>query len=122
MSDTFVVFGSVTVMLTLSLYIAFYFRSRNRRTVYETVKLLTERGDPISPELIEALVQDKPRPKADLRRGVLFLAVALAVCLFSLAVGDGDAVGPLLGIASFPGLIGLAYIGLHVFTGEGKST
>jgi hypothetical protein len=49
MSDTLIVFGSATIMLTLSLYIAFFFRSRNRRAVYETVKLLTERGEPVAP-------------------------------------------------------------------------
>lgn len=118
MSDTLIVFGSATVMLTLSLFIAFYFRAQNRRTVFEAMRLLTERGEPVSPELIEALVQDKPRPKADLRRGVVFLAVAAAVVFFAFSVGEAHAVGPLLGIAAFPGLIGLAYIGLHVFAGE----
>lgn len=123
MSDTLItliVFGSFTLMVCVPLALAFYFRARNRRTVFDAIKLITERGEPVAPELIEALVQDKASPYADLRRGVVFLSIAVATGVF--AVVQGDAIRPLLGIAAFPGLIGLAYIGLHVFASDARAT
>ena len=117
MSDTLVVFGSITVLVTLSLFIAGYFRHRNRNNVLEAVRLLTAKGEPIGPELIGALVQDRRPPHADLRKGVLFLSVAVATGIFAVVLGQVTAIRPLLGIASFPALIGLAYIGFHLYAG-----
>ncbi|MDE2465479.1 MAG: hypothetical protein KGO02_17465, partial [Alphaproteobacteria bacterium] len=68
MSDTLIVFGSFTLMVCVPLALALYFRARNRRTVLDAIRLITERGEPVAPELIAALVQDKASPYADLRR------------------------------------------------------
>ncbi len=122
MSDTLIVFGSFTLMVCVPMALALYFRARNRRTVFDAVKLISERGEPVAPELIEALVQDKASPYADLRRGVVFLSIAVATGVFAVVLGEGDAIRPLLGIAAFPGLIGLAYIGLHVFASDARAT
>ena len=122
MSDTLIVFGSFTLMVCVPMALALYFRARNRRTVFDAIKLITERGEPVAPELMEALVQDKASPYADLRRGVVFLAIAVATGVFAVVLGEGDAIRPLLGIAAFPGLIGLAYIGLHVFASDARAT
>lgn len=122
MSDTLIVFGSFTLMVCVPMALALYFRARNRRTVFDAIKLITERGEPVAPELMEALVQDKSSPYADLRRGVVFLAIAVATGVFAVVLGEGDAIRPLLGIAAFPGLIGLAYIGLHVFASDVRAT
>ncbi len=122
MSDTLIVFGSFTLMVCVPMALALYFRARNRRTVFDAVKLISERGEPVAPALIEALVQDKASPYADLRRGVVFLSIAVATGVFAVVLGEGDAIRPLLGIAAFPGLIGLAYIGLHVFASDARAT
>ena len=121
MSDTLIVFGSFTLMVCVPMALALYFRARNRRTVFDAIKLITERGEPVAPELMEALVQDKSSPYADLRRGVVFLAIAVATGVFAVVLGEGDAIRPLLGIAAFPGLIGLAYIGLHIFASDART-
>ncbi|MDE2464239.1 MAG: hypothetical protein KGO02_11060 [Alphaproteobacteria bacterium] len=122
MSDTLIVFGSFTLMVCVPLALALYFRARNRRTVLDAIRLITERGEPVAPELIAALVQDKASPYADLRRGVVFLSIAVATGVFAVVLGEGDSVRPLLGIAAFPGLIGLAYIGLHFFASGARAT
>lgn len=114
MSDAFAVFGGLTAIVLGSLFIALYFRNRNRQTVFETVKLISSRNEAIAPELIAALAQDR-QPYGDLRKGILFLCVAAAMVIFSLVLDEGDAIRPLIGIAAFPGLIGLAYIGFHLF-------
>lgn len=117
-----IVFSSLTVMVCVPLALALYFRTRNRRTVLDAIKLITERGEPVAPELIEALVQDKASPYADLRRGIIFLSIAIATSVFAVALGEADAIRPLLGIAAFPGLIGLAYIGLQFLASDGRPT
>ena len=125
MSDTLVpliVFSSITVMVCVSLALAFHFRARNRQTILDAIKLITDRGEPIAPELIEALVQDKASPYVDLRRGIIFLSIAIATGVFAVVLGEADAIRPLLGIAAVPGLIGLAYIGLHVFASDARAT
>ena len=114
MSDAFAVFGGLTAIVLGSLFIALYFRNRNRQTVFETVKLISSRNEAIAPELIAALAQDR-QPYADLRKGILFLCVAVAMVIFSLVLHEDDAIRPLIGIAAFPGLIGVAYIGFHLF-------
>jgi hypothetical protein len=43
------------------------------------------------------------------------IAIAIATAAFALGVGEPDALGPLTGIAAFPLLVGLAYVGLHWF-------
>ncbi|MDE3117321.1 MAG: hypothetical protein KGL26_17120, partial [Pseudomonadota bacterium] len=116
------VFGSFTLMVCVPMALALYFRARNRRTVFDAIKLISERGEPVAPELIEALVQDKASPYADLRRGIVFISIAVATGVFAVVLGEGDAIRPLLGIAAFPGLIGLAYIGLHVFASDARAT
>lgn len=120
MPDTLIVFGSITIVVTLAIFIPLYFRQRNRQTIYETIGLITAKDQTVSPELIEALVRDRIPPNADLRRGMVFLAIAAATCVFAVMVGQGEAVGPLIGIAAFPGLIGLAFIGFHFFA-SGKT-
>jgi hypothetical protein len=117
-----IVFSSLTLMVCLPLALSLYFRARNRRNVFDAIKLITERGEPISPELIEALVQDKTSPNANLRRGVIFLSIGIATGVFAVVLGESTAIHPLLGIAAFPGLIGLAYIGLHVFAPDSRAT
>ena len=49
---------------------------------------------------------------ADLRRGVILLSVAVALAVFGYFVDDARS--PLIGIAAFPGMIGVAFIGLHI--------
>ena len=92
-----------------------YFRYRARREVQETIRAALGQGEQLTPELFDRL-SDAINPRdADLRRGVISVAVAIAVSVFALVVGERDAVGPLLGLACFPLLIGLAYLGLWRF-------
>jgi len=92
------------------------YRHLDRLAAQETIRGALERGQPLTPELVAELV-GKDAPNGDLRRGVISIAVAIAFCAFAFGVGEDDAFGPLTGIAAFPFLIGLAYLGLHRFAG-----
>ena len=95
---------------------------RKRQTVHETLRLLIEKGQPLTPEMIKdmSLITD-PR-RNDLRRGVVLVALALALGLVSFITsmqghGDGEAAV----VAVFPGVIGLAFLGLWKFGYDGKA-
>lgn len=109
-------FGSIAAAVIAP----FYFRSRDRAKLLETVRVAYDRGQPVPAELVEAMqARQKPvRPSAetDLRSGVIWLAVGLGVAFFGWMMGfqEDDAVYPLVGMASIPVLVGLALIALGV--------
>ncbi|MFN7179552.1 DUF6249 domain-containing protein [Hyphomonas sp.] len=99
-----------------------YFNSRKRTTIHETLRHAIDKGQTLSPELLQnmSLVTDPVR--ADLRRGVLFLAFGAAFAVLAAIIGmeESEALTPMLGVATFPIFLGIAYIGLWAF-GRGKS-
>ncbi|HEX8233388.1 MAG TPA: DUF6249 domain-containing protein [Caulobacteraceae bacterium] len=104
----FVVIGAIVVVPR-------YFKSREREEVQRTVRAAIERGQPLPPEVIEAITRDaRPAhtPARDLRRAVIWIAVALAFVTIgyfaSWEDGDGWYVG--LAFAAIPGFVGLAYL------------
>ena len=109
----------VPVVAILSVFgvigFAFYLRYRTRTEIQTTVRAAIERGQDLSPDLIEGLMDSLTTRHADLRRGVISLAVGAAFFGFAGLVGEEEAVGPLMAIGMFPILIGLAYLGLWFF-------
>lgn len=94
-----------------------YLRSKEKERLHETLRLAYEKGQPVPPEMIEALQTTRlqPQPDRDLRRGIVLLCIALAIIVFGLMVGripetEGHATWPMVGIAAFPGFIGIGYI------------
>ena len=105
----FIVFASIVLIIATP----FYFRHRNRRLLYEAIKTSVEETGSADDKLIAAITNDNVGPNADLRRGILMLALAAALVILGY-FSDWDDV-PLMGFAAFPGLIGLAYITFHFF-------
>ena len=93
-------------------------KSDERARVHETLRRAFDSGQPLPPEIVGALAQEKPRstPERDLRSGVIWLAVGVGLAFFAIMMGfeEDDAVYPLIGMASIPVLVGLALIGLGV--------
>lgn len=98
--------------------LAFYFKYRTRHDIQHTVRTAIERGDPLSPEIIETLASSLASPHADLRRGIISLALGAAIYLAAVLIGEPDAMGPLTAVSMFPILVGLAYLGLWYFVGR----
>jgi hypothetical protein len=111
----------VPVVFLLSVAAFFCLRLRyhhlDRLAAQETIRGAIERGQPLTPELVAQLT-GPGAGSSDLRRGVISIAIAIAIGAFAFAVGEDDAVGPMTGIAAFPFLIGVAYLGLHWFSGS----
>lgn len=112
--------GTVLLFLTIAAVVIVprWIKSREREALQATLRVAIEKGQPLPPEVIDAISRDaRPVPSAsrDLRRGVMWLCVAAAFVACAYAAnywGDGDteAFGWILGIAAFPGFIGAALI------------
>jgi len=100
---------------TLLLAIFFWLRFKGRQDTQETIRAALDKGQELSPEMIDRLGHPKPPANKDMRLGVIWLAIAIALAMFAFAIPDQDATGPLLGMAAFPLTIGLAYLIIHKF-------
>ena len=123
----FAVFGTITAIIVGPTY----FKSRERREMQATVRAAIDKGQPLPPEVIEALsteaTRNIPSRTRDIRRGVIWLAVGLGMVLFSvidrLNWGSSDSWdGPvhfggdgLMAVSAIPITIGLAFIVLSFF-------
>jgi hypothetical protein len=111
------IFGSIV----LGIWIVMHFMTKRRAEAYATMRLAIEKGQVISPEAMEAMVRTSS-PFADLRKGIVFIAISLAFGVLGTLIGseEPEALRPMLGVASFPLFIGLAFLGLHFFANEKK--
>lgn len=94
-------------------------RAQERARMHETLRRLHESGEPLPPGLLDVL-RAGPAPMAtsfnspenELRRGLILIAVALAMVVLGFLIDVGDhyynVIWPLVGAAAFPGLIGVA--------------
>ncbi len=101
-----VFFVSVTVVFSLW----FYFRYKARMATQKTFRLALEKGSELSPEFIKQLAEPEPSKDKDLRRGLVWIALGVAMVLLAYGVNEPYAMGPMMGSAAFPGLIGIAYL------------
>ena len=98
-----------------------YFRNKERQDLQQTLRAAIDKGQPLPPEVIDALSKENIKAPAtaarDLRVGVILLAVSLGIALFGYMVSfaEMDAFYPIAGSAAVPGMIGLAFIILSIF-------
>jgi hypothetical protein len=114
MEDTLVPIALFTV-IGVTMCLSFYFRHRTRLEIQTTVRAAIERGQELTPEVLEGL-SDALNPRhGDLRRGVISVALGIAFALFGILLGEEDAQGPLLAVSAFPFIVGLGYLALWFF-------
>lgn len=108
-------------VLPVCIWLVSLFNYKKRLTAHETVRHAIDSGQTISPELIEKMSLLVDPIRADLRRGVLFIAFGAAFAVLGIMVSfeDSEAVMPMFGVAAFPVFLGLAYLGLWAF-GHGR--
>ena len=108
--------GFVAVVApTILLGVFFWLRARGRRDMQDTIRVALDKGHELSPELIDRLGHPQAPKDRDFRLGVIWVAVALGIVCLGLAIPEEDATQPLLGIAAFPFMIGVAYLILNKF-------
>jgi len=103
-----VMFMGLTVIISLF----FWFRYRARGEMQQTIRAAIDRGQELSPEIIERLGTQKRPKDQDLRLAMIWiaLAVGLALCGFFVPDPTGHALKGCLAGASFPLCIGIAYL------------
>lgn len=100
----------------------FWFRYRTRSDLQGTIRTAIEKGQELSPEIIDRLGSPKPPKDKDMRLSLLWIAISLGMGVLAFMVPDrGENVEQaLLGVAAFPFFIGLAYLLMWRF-GERRS-
>ena len=110
----FAVFGTITAIVVGPTWL----KSRERQEMQVTVRAALDKGQPLPPELVDALsrdvIQKLPSRSRDIRRGVIWLAVGIGLAAFGLINDfnggwDRDFDG-MVGIAAIPLTIGLAFL------------
>ncbi|MGC1304069.1 MAG: DUF6249 domain-containing protein [Caulobacteraceae bacterium] len=131
--STFIIFAFLAAIIIVPQYL----RYRDRARLHETLRVAFEKGQPVPPELIDALQArrrgvppvDLPvyptadAPQRDLRRGVIWLAVGLGLVAVGGAFygglynvgGSEETFGTFAALGAIPAFIGLAYLGLWFF-------
>ncbi len=109
------VFGSVVLIF----WIIYSTGVKRRNAELETVRTIVDKTGEASPDLIKAIGKPRRLKNADLRKGLVLIAIALAFAgLGQLIPAGDDAAGPMLGVALFPGLVGLVYVLFHFMGGD----
>lgn len=115
MEEILVPLGLFT-MIGVIFGLTIFFRFRTRQELQLTLREAMSSGQPISADLVEQISRQLENRHADLRRGVIGIAIGVAIFIFGRVLGEPDAAGPTAGIAAFPTIIGIAYLGLWFFT------
>lgn len=94
------------------------YRYKTKKAIMKVLEAMTRQGETVSPATIHALGIRPRNRNADLRTGIILIALAVAFFLLGAIIGDEDAIRGLSGIAMFPLIIGAAYVGIWAFIGR----
>ncbi len=113
-----VMFIGLTVVA--SLFVWFRFRIRN--DTHATIRTAIEKGQELSPEVIDRLGHPRPHKDRDLRLALIWIALAVGLVLFGLAIPEheDEAQRVFMGIAAFPFSLGVAFLIMWRFTERGS--
>lgn len=81
----------------------------------ETIRAAIDKGQELSPEVIDRLGHPKQPEDKDMRLAVIWLAIAVGLVLIGVAVPEPEAFRGTLAGAAFPFTIGMAYLFLYKF-------
>jgi len=105
------VFGVVpAIVWAISAY-----RHKTMKATTEVMKAMVEKGETLTPETIRALGIRPKRKHGDLRTGLVLIAIAVAMMFFGGVIPEKEAQQVFGGLAMFPLLVGLVYVGLWAF-------
>lgn len=110
------IFLFAAIVAIIWLYSHYNFKKRN--SAHETLRLAVEKGQQVSPELVERMSAMNDPVKSDLRRGVLLIAFGIAFIILGgiLPHDEPEAMRGIIAVSSFPVVLGLAYLGLWRFS------
>jgi len=101
-----------------------YLKSKDRGRMHDTLRIAYDKGQPVPPELIQAIQsgteisRDVNRSEKDLRAAVILIGLSLGLVAMSFALGQtegAEAQFSTLAAATIPGFIGLGFLVLWYF-------
>ena len=102
--------------LTIVFCVFFWFRYRARSEMQQTFRAALDKGQELTPEIIDRLGHPQASKDKDMRLGVIWLALGVGLVAFGFGIPDEEDVARIFsGIAAFPFAIGVAYMILHKF-------
>lgn len=107
----FIVLGVVFISL-------FWFRYKVRAEMQATIRSILDKGQEVTPELIERLGSSKPSKDQDLRYGIIWMSLAIGLVLIGIVVPEPEALRGTMAGAALPFCIGAAYLILHKVTNK----
>ena len=104
--------------LTVVLCLFFWFRYRTRNDMQATIRTAIEKGQELSPEIIDRLGTPKPAKDKDLRVALIWIALAIGLAVFGYAMPDDEeeVMQVFMGLAAFPLTFGIAYLLMWRYT------
>ena len=109
-------------MIAAIVIVPTWLKSKERIDMQATLRASLDKGQPLPPEMIEALTRQTGKPPAsaarDLRTGVILLALSLGIAatftFIGIKFGEDEAWG-FGAFAAIPGAMGVAFIILSAF-------
>ena len=100
--------------ILVGVWIWLYLRgqSNQQSEFQQTIRLALDKGQELSPELIEMLML--PAENRDLRRGMIAIGLATGFAVLAFLIPHEHATMPMIGVAALPFFVGVAYLILHV--------
>jgi len=103
--------------ITIVLCAVAWLRYKTKEGMQQTFRAALDKGQELTPEVIDRLGHPKPAKDKDLRLGIIWVAVAIGLVAFGFGIPDEDDVARIFaGIAALPMFLGFAYLILHKFT------
>lgn len=122
MAEDIVVPVALFISIAVIFGLAYMYRYRTRTELQRTVRAALDKGQELTPELIERLGQPRQTPYTDLRRALIWIAVGLGFMVSAFVFDHGIVDRSLIGVGAFPLLIGLAYLVMSRFSEKDASS
>ena len=105
----FAVFISIVTVIGLTLR----YQYKIKKLKMEAIFIALKTADKIDVDIIEAIKRDESQLSKDLRRGIIFLGLALAIAVFSQSLSllrSPELSDAVLGLVAFPSAIAAVYL------------
>lgn len=109
MEEVFVPIALFAIIPVIVWAVAAY-RFKTHATTVSLLDTIASKGDPITVELVETLGVRRRSKHADLRLGLILIALAAATAIFGTVIPEEDATRIFFGFASFPFLVGVVFL------------
>jgi len=117
MEDTLVPIALFAI-IPVTVWAVSSFRHKSMKAATEVMKAMVDKGEALTPETIRSLGIRPKRRHGDLRTGLILIALAVATIFLGGAIPEKEAQQIFGGLAMFPLLVGLVYVGLWTFIGR----